>query len=396
MQTRRTRSGRSALRFRRGCSRPRRRTTCAGMMRRKSAWSGGALRTREDLPARAHSASAPGKAVRGRRGAAAGRRCRPSASGMRLRAKPSLTIDTAPCLFLGTHAVLRLNGEHYVEEIGKKQNPSLSRSGPGASACGRRRAARRSGLRAFWRCSAAPARCCCSPTRCSTCSCSTAARRCSSRAGTSVLVWATRLFARHRGLWGLAAAGVAALAVWLWRPGPAAPEMEAALVAGLERPAYAREIRHDRDPLPCGGGGRSSILSARVRVPDRLGGLRADHSASGGRGLAGRPCRSGRCRCSCCSTRRRISRRRSGAVAAAWPGAGVCCSPACSRRPSSGCYALLQPHMDAILALPRRVQGAVLPGQYGRRRQEPYERRLERPVYDRGRRAGADAHRAPG
>ena len=37
-------------------------------------------------------------------------------------------------------------------------------------------------------------------------------------AGTSVLVWATRLFARHRGLWACAAAGVAALAVWLWRP----------------------------------------------------------------------------------------------------------------------------------------------------------------------------------
>ena len=32
-----------------------------------------------------------------------------------------LTIDTAPCLFLGTHAVLRLNGEHYVEEIGKNR-----------------------------------------------------------------------------------------------------------------------------------------------------------------------------------------------------------------------------------------------------------------------------------
>lgn len=32
-----------------------------------------------------------------------------------------LTIDTAPCLFLDTHAVLRLNGEHYVEEIGKNR-----------------------------------------------------------------------------------------------------------------------------------------------------------------------------------------------------------------------------------------------------------------------------------
>ena len=49
---------------------------------------------------------------------------------------------------------------------------------------------------------------------------------------------------------------------------------------------------------------------------------------------------------------------------------------------------------DSRPAAPRA--GGRAAGQYGRRRQEPYERRLERPVYDRGRRAGADAHRAPG
>ena len=37
-------------------------------------------------------------------------------------------------------------------------------------------------------------------------------------AGTSVLVWATRLFARRRGLWACAAAGLAACVVWALYP----------------------------------------------------------------------------------------------------------------------------------------------------------------------------------
>ena len=81
------------------------------MMRRKSAWSGGASRTGRTFCARSQpfGGGPLPEAVQAER-------FRDAAAG-----ETVLTIDTAPCLFLGTHAVLRLNGEHYVEEIGKNR-----------------------------------------------------------------------------------------------------------------------------------------------------------------------------------------------------------------------------------------------------------------------------------
>ena len=112
--TRRTRFGRSASRFPPVCSRRRPRTACAGTMRGRGAPRRGASKAGQMFCRRSRRCSA-------------GKRRFPPEPARRARflreaaGETVLTVDTAPGLYRGKYALLKLNGDDYAEKIGKNR-----------------------------------------------------------------------------------------------------------------------------------------------------------------------------------------------------------------------------------------------------------------------------------
>lgn len=179
-------------------------------------------------------------------------------------------------------------------------------------------------------------------------------------AGTSVLVWATRLFARHRGLWACAAAGVAALAVWLWRPDLLRPKWRLLWSLAWNDPHAL--VKFDMTEILCLAAVAVVLLFYLLAFVFRIGWaaygltipLLAAAASLGVLPLWSVPMlllfhAQAHLEAAQWSRGSRMAGRGSLLLA------GLLCAA------FFGCYALLQPHMDAILALPRRVQEAVLP-----------------------------------
>ena len=185
-------------------------------------------------------------------------------------------------------------------------------------------------------------------------------------AGTSVLVWATRLFARRRGLWACAAAGLAACAVWALYPYTLLPKCRLLWVL-LQNDPYLL-LKFDMTEVVClaaaalvlflyllafvlhigwAAYGLSVPLAVQTAALGQLpfwavpmlvlfhAEAHLEAAQGGGDTVRG--------------ARRPAAGRGSLLLAAV-----VC---ACF---FAG-YALLEPHIDALLALPRRVQDVILP-----------------------------------
>ncbi|MFR5142786.1 MAG: transglutaminase domain-containing protein [Acutalibacteraceae bacterium] len=185
-------------------------------------------------------------------------------------------------------------------------------------------------------------------------------------AGTSVLVWATRFFARRRGLWACAAAGLAACAVWALYPYTLLPKCRLLWVL-LQNDPYLL-LKFDMTEVVClaaaalvlflyllafvlhigwAAYGLSVPLAVQTAALGQLpfwavpmlvlfhAEAHLEAAQGGGDTVRG--------------ARRPAAGRGSLLLAAV-----VC---ACF---FAG-YALLEPHIDALLALPRRVQDVILP-----------------------------------
>ncbi len=188
-------------------------------------------------------------------------------------------------------------------------------------------------------------------------------------AGTSVLIWVTRLFTRYRGLWACVAAGVAALAVWRWEPDALLPRCRLLWRLTLENPYALSEL--DMTQVICLAAVVFVLLLYLVAFVFRLSWIAYGVSlpftilaAALGR-LPFWPVpmlllfhtqahlESAR-RQPPAQHRDMRSRRRAS-------GHGSMLLAAVCLAAFFGVYAVLQPHMDAILALPRRVQAVLLP-----------------------------------
>lgn len=185
-------------------------------------------------------------------------------------------------------------------------------------------------------------------------------------AGTSVLVWATRLFARRRGLWACAAAGLAACAVWALYPYTLLPKCRLLWVL-LQNDLYLL-LKFDMTEVVCLAAAALVLFLYLLAFVLHIGWAAYGLSVS----LAVQTAALGQL--PFWAVPMLVLFHAEAHLEAAQGGGDTVRG---ARRPAAGrgslllaavvcaCffagYALLEPHIDALLALPRRVQDVILP-----------------------------------